>query len=465
MGRRIVALCSGGLCLLLWALLVACGSGDDAAEVVATQAATVGESAAPTETSPTARPSPVAAEETPTASPTASPTPTPEPQRLTLWTSAQGDELQLISKLTREAGQQADMVIEVVALTETALRVELLAADLAGGPLPDVIWGSQDDLAELLLDEQLQPIDMPNANDFLPALVAGATLDTQVWGVPLAARNPLLLLYNRALVQQPPDTTDALIVASRAFVTESEPDAAEDARYGLVSAWNEARWFVPWLNGFNGRLTTPDGTRPLLDTPEMVAALNLLRELYAAAPPEQQQYSEAQAIFAAGQAAFAIEGAWAIDMYRQVDQPDAALDLALAPLPQVPATGQTAAPLLSGSYLMWHRDLPADKRDSAQFLADYLTTPEVQERLVERLGVLPALRETLTAAVVADNEVLAVAAAQAEAAAPLPPTRAARCALHAIDMHIPLLLDKETEQDSEETASAMQQTAEQCLAP
>jgi maltose-binding protein MalE len=286
--------------------------------------------------------------------------------------------------------------------------------------------------------------------DFLPPAVASATLDGQLWGVPLSAQDMLLLLHNRALAAQPPATTDELIVMSRAF------DDSENA--GLVAAWDEAYWLLAWLNGFGGTLTTPDGRQPTLNTPQMVSALNLLRELYRAAPPDQQSYASGRDLFAAGQAALAIDGTWALPAYIGSDTLP---DLGIAPLPRVPATGRRAAPPVSIAYLMLPHTLAGERLDRAQAFASYLVAPAAQERMAMTLQRLPTVREVLGIPAVTNDRVLSVAAIQAESAFGVPPTQAARCALLGINMQLEAVLEEDA--DQQEIAEAMQQDAKLCL--
>jgi ABC-type glycerol-3-phosphate transport system substrate-binding protein len=438
--------------LLAALLLAACGS----------------ESAPPTPSLPPASPSP-AATRTLAPAPTAplSPTitaapmltttaqaapPAPPPTlTLTLWTNERGEALALVRTLATEFGRQAALSITVEARPADTLRLSLLAAELADEPPPDLIWGSHNDLAELLLDERIQPIGLAAQTDhLLPALVTSATAEGRLWGDPLAATESLLLLSNQMLTTQLPATTDDLIVQSRA--------AQGPERAGIVAAWDEARWLLAWLNGYGGAPTTPDGTRPTLDTPQMIAALNLLLELRKAAPEEQFDYARARAFFTTGQAAFLIDGTWALPDYRN---PVLGLDLGIAPMPRVPATGRRAAPALGGTYLMYHHTLSSPALQQARAFGSYLQQPDTQIRLARTLRRPPALRAVLAAPPIAGDEQLAPLAAQAAEGIGLPPTRALRCALQGIEARLGPLLAGEIDQET--AAEEMQQQAEQCL--
>jgi ABC-type glycerol-3-phosphate transport system substrate-binding protein len=356
-----------------------------------------------------------------------------------------------VRTLAQDFNAQSAISITVVAHPAGTLRVSLLATELVDEPPPDLLLSNQDTLAELLVDGQLQPVgEWTDTRGSIPALITGATHDSRLWAVPVAARHSLLLFYNQALVQQPPTTTDALIVQSRAF---------EDTDYGgLVAGWTRSRWLLAWLHGVGGTLTGADG-QPSLDTPQMVDALNLHRELYMAAPQEQQNYATAQALFAAGEVALAIDGDWALPTYEQAP---ALLTPGVAPMPRVPATGRIAAPPPAGVYLMLQRSLHGEELLQARAFADYLTTAAVQQRLAQTLRWLPATQSTLTDPVVTSDSVLAAAALQAVETRGLPPTQAAQCALWALETDLDDLLAGDIDQEA--AAAAMQQQAEWCIA-
>jgi maltose-binding protein MalE len=421
--------------LLLAGLLAACGIG---------QPATPTPPASPTATSLPASPT---ATPLPTATP--APSPTPQPDTLTLWTDETGAALDTVRALAQDFSTQSTISTTVVAHPAGTLRVALLAAELVDEPPPDLLLSNQDTLAELLVDGQLQPVgEWADTRDSIPALVSGATHDSRLWAVPVAARHSLLLFYNQTLVQQPPTTTDGLIVQSRAF---------EDTNHaGLVAGWNRSRWLLAWLHGVGGALTSADG-QPSLDTPQMIAALNLHRELYMAAPSDQQSYRAGQALFAAGEVALAIDGDWALPTYEAA----APLALGVAPMPRVPATGRIAAPPPAGIYLMVQRSLGGEELLQARAFADYLTTPAVQLRLAQTLRWLPANQAILTDPAITSDPVLAAAAIQAGETRGLPPTQAAQCALWALEADLDDLLAGNIDQEA--AAAAMQQQAEWCI--
>ncbi|NNJ13137.1 extracellular solute-binding protein [Chloroflexales bacterium ZM16-3] len=404
---------------------------------------------------PPAPPAPVADAPTPTAAPSASPirptatarptpSPTPPPRLLLLWVSEVDANLEAVRALAADYQRTSGVQIDLAAKSPDTLRLSVAGVVLTGEPPPDLIWADQEALAGLLADGQIQPTQA--TGDPLPGLLEDATTEGKLWGVPLTAQGTLLLLYNRQIATGPPETSDDLIVRSRA------------GGAGLVMAWDEPRWLLPWLYGFGGAITNSAGDTPTLDTPEMVSALGLLRELAAASPAEVKTYRGGQRWFGQGEVAFAVDGDWALPEYRTLTE---TLDLGVAPMPVVPATGQRALPVIGGTFLMLHRDLGGEDLARAKAFAAFLERPETQARLALALGRLPASRQVLDDPAIRSDPALTSAAAMAANAPGLPPTKASRCALFGIDVWLPSLLGGKLNQA--ETATNMQREAEACV--
>jgi len=430
--------------LLLLLLLAACSS---APELPTPTLAPAIPNSAPSAvaTSATAAPRPTAAPAV-----TNIPAPEPPPSALVLWAVAEGQRLEALKRLVAELRRPDGVEIVVVGKSASGLVTDIRADALAGLPPPDLVWSSTEDLGFLQREGLLQPADDGlDVSAFLPAAIDGATLDGKRWGTPLAAQGALLLLYNSELVDQPPRTTDELIVQSRARVAGD--------RYGLVAGWAEPRWLLAWLAGFGGAPVGSDGT-PTLDTPQMIAALDLLKELRVAGPPAPSTYEAGVRLFRQSRVAFAIDGDWSLDHYHAYSD---TLTMGIAALPAVPATGLAAVGPLSGVYMMYGKSLEGARREQALALGAALAQPPIQARITRELGQLPALRATLRDPAVAADPALAAAAAQAERAPGLPPTIALHCAWRAIRAELaPVLLG---EQPPADAARAMQASADACV--
>ncbi|RRR71279.1 MAG: extracellular solute-binding protein [Candidatus Viridilinea halotolerans] len=390
----------------------------------------------------------------PTLLPGVTPTPTPmlRSQTLPFWVEADGPLLAELVALAAAFNATHHASIAVVARPLDGLRPSLATAQLLDEPLPALLWANQSTLAGLIVDGQIQAFPAERvASDTFPALLTAARRDAQLWGLPVLAHNNLVLLYNRELVEDaPPSTSDQLIVQSRAAAT---PLVA-----GLVMGWNEAYWTLPWLYAFGGAPTTPDGQTITLDTPAMTPTLNLMRELYAAAPQNGDGYARGQRLLTQGYAAFAIDGDWAWGQYLAVS---ATLELGVAPLPIVPATGRRALPPLGGSYVMLGRTLEGAPHADALAFVELLASPAVQAQLARASGQLPATDSALELLDLSGDPLLSIAARHVATAPGLAPTQATHCALYGLAAWLPSLFSGRLELAA--AASTMQREAEVCL--
>ncbi|MBO9314715.1 MAG: extracellular solute-binding protein [Chloroflexus sp.] len=377
---------------------------------------------------PTPTPTPVSpiVAATPVPTPTPSPTPPPPPtatpvaRRLTILVAEPDDAQPAIAAELQQAAQIATLDITIVPRNPDGLLLSLATDQMLGLPPPDLIWANQEALVGLLADNALAPLNVDLPLDVLPGLQAIAQTDTTLWGAPITAQDMLLLLYQPD--RTPPTTTADLVTLTQAARTPE--------RAGFVQGWGAARWLAPWLYAAGGAFTTPDGTQPTLDTPAMTATLTLLRDLYRAAPRNGDSYAHGQRLLVQGMAAYAIDGDWAWSTYQTISD---TFQIGIAPLPTF--AGAPARPLIGGSLLMRHRDGQATTDDITALL-NVLYRPEVQLRLSEALGRLPALGSLLSDPSIQSNPRRAVAAAHAATAPGLPPTPAARCAVFGIESYL-----------------------------
>jgi arabinogalactan oligomer/maltooligosaccharide transport system substrate-binding protein len=406
---------------------------------------------------PTPAPAPTVAPTTPatplpspTAPPTATPppTPTPAPEPLTMWVAADEAHRDALTRLLTDAAAGTGVPVRITSGSPDAMIARLRVDQLDGRPSPDLIWGNGNDLAILRTMGLIQATRRTaSPNDTLPAVITGATADGQQWGEPVAAQGFLLLLYNRKLVEYPPRTVDSLIATARASTGGS--------RVGLVAGWTEARWFALWLDMTGGTMLDADGM-PQLDTPAVIAALDLLRTVRRYGPTPPSTYDEGARLFRRGRAALAIDGDWALESYRGLTE---TLELGIAPLP-LTSRGTPATAPLTGVYLMYGAALDASRLAQAETLAQTLREPAWQARIARDTGMLPASIAALSDPAVTDDPALAAAAQYARNAPGIPPDRPIRCAWDAIEAALsPFLLGKRT---AAETASAMQQRADAC---
>jgi len=359
---------------------------------------------------------------------------------------------QFVEKLTNAfMAQNADVKIELVSKDTEVLREDYQTASLAGDA-PDLLWTVSDHAGPFTKAGLLQPVDeLFDLSIYVDSAVEGVQLDGQVWGVPVANGNHLMLLYNKDLIAEPPANTDELISIGK--------ELTHGEQYALV--WNQIEpfWLVPWLGGFGGKVFADDGVTPTLNTPEMIATLKFLHEMKFVHKimPSESDYGGADTLFKEGKAAMIINGDWSLGDYKSV----LGDNFGTAPIPMVSATGLWPAPYTSGKFLMISAGVADEKLETIMEFVDFLTNMENQVDMIATLSRLPALKEALGSEEIQSDPILKGSAAQMQNGTPMPVVVEMRCNWDAMKPEMnAVLADQKSPEDAVE---AMQKAAVACV--
>lgn len=212
--------------------------------------------------------------------------------------------------------------------------------------------------------------------------------------------NHLALVYNRRFIAQPPRTTDELVEFAVANTVDANGDGRNE-RYGLVWNFTEPYFGIPFITGYGAWLfeepkdaeqamTSSGGAIPALDTPEMLAALAFIHALVDEhrVTPKNCDYELADALFKTGRAAMTINGDWSWADYLNNPQ----IDAAVAVLPIVTATGKPMGPMVSPKGFSLNANASPQATKAAIAFVQYMVSDDVQQRIVQRLRMIPARR-------------------------------------------------------------------------
>jgi multiple sugar transport system substrate-binding protein len=174
---------------------------------------------------------------------------------------------------------------------DQALRTSLLTA-IAGNTVPDVTTGEAfvNEFAQL---GALAPVQGLKKDDFAHGPIAGAVFKDQIYGVPIYT-SAFALETNVRVAQKagidpntPPKTWDELLANAEkahkagagAYVGYNLYGPAPNRVYGT------ALRTMPWIIQTGKPLGGDDGSNPLFNAPEQVAAYEFSRKLFALADP------------------------------------------------------------------------------------------------------------------------------------------------------------------------------------
>jgi arabinogalactan oligomer / maltooligosaccharide transport system substrate-binding protein len=293
-----------GVLLIAVFALSACQSGDASETPGGVEAPVEGETPPPQETLVDGEPT---AAGTPAEVPPATAN---DPVNIVFWTKEGNTDwgMQYLNELADAYTAQHPNVTFLIDHKEVeTLREDFLNASASNAP--DLLWTVSDHAGLFKEAGLIQPVqDLFDMEQYITSVILG----DNTWGVPVSSGNHLMLIYNRSLIEEPPQDTNELI--------ESGQNLLEGENYALVFNQTEPFWLVPWLGGFGGSVFAEDGVTPTLDTPEMVATLEFLRSIKFdnLLVPAESDYDGADTLFRDGQAAMIINGDWSLGDYREI---------------------------------------------------------------------------------------------------------------------------------------------------
>ena len=296
------------------------------------------------------------------------------------------------------------------------LRTHFQTAAVAGSG-PDLVYGPADQVGPFDAMGLILPLEEFFAEEELADWAEGGLVYHRghLYQIGDRVGNHLALVYNRALVSDPPEDTGALIRLGKRLARDEDGDGRPD-RYALVWNYSEPFFFIPFLSGFGGWVMDEDA-RPTLDTPEMEAALRFsvdLKDRYRICPLDADRET-ADALFKSGAAAMIINGPWAWGGYTR-----AGVDYGVARIPRIEETGLWPAPMISTKGYSINVAVKGERLARVLELLRFLTSTRVQLEFTRVLHTAPARKSAREASVVADDPLLRQSLHQLEVGRPMP---------------------------------------------
>ena len=317
---------------------------------------------------------------TPATAPTAAAATTPAAAagNLTIWVDETRAET--FTEIGKEFTAASGVALDVVQKPNSDLKDDFVA-QAPSGQGPDLVVGANDWTGDLVKNGLVTPVELGDAlGDLAAGAKAGFALDGQLYGVPYAVEN-LGLVRNNAIVKETPATFDELVAQGKetgkefpvliqqtdtgdayhlyplqtsfgAQVFKDSADGGYTAELGMGGAEGEA--FATYL-------------KKLTDEGVLNASIGA---------------DQAKQAFIDGKSPYMVTGPWNI-----ADFEKAGLDLSVLPIPS--AGGKPSAPFLGvqGVFL----SSKSEQGLLANQFLDYVATKDVQEKLFELGGRVPAI--------------------------------------------------------------------------
>ena len=316
---------------------------------------------------------------TPAAAPTSAATSesaAPAAGSLTIWV----DETRIddFKALGEDFVSASGVALDVVQKPTADIKTDFVA-QAPTGEGPDLIVGAHDWTGELVSNGLISPIELGDKGKLADNTIAAFQYDGALYGVPYAVEN-IALVRNNKIVQDTPDTFDALI-------EQGKGAGAEFPAIIQVGDGGDAYHMYPIQTSFGAPVFKSNADGSYTNELGMEGAEGEAFATYLKKLADEKVVSvsmggdQAKQAFLDGKSPYMITGPWNTAAFTE-----AGMDISVLAVPS--AGGQPSAPFLGvqGVYL-------SSKSENGilanQFL-DYMATTEAQQKLFDLGGRVPA---------------------------------------------------------------------------
>ncbi|HEX9971628.1 MAG TPA: extracellular solute-binding protein [bacterium] len=287
---------------------------------------------------------------------------------------------------------------------ETARTNFIISA--MGGSGPALFWGASDNIGPLVELSVIKPLENLFDNAFLDSFIsepipANTYFQGHLYQIADQVGNHLCLVYNKALVKNPPRSLNELRSVGKILTKDLDGDGKPD-RYALAWNYMEPFFAVPFINGFGGNIID-ENNRPILNSEATIKAAQLIYDLANKDRiiPIECDYDISNALFLDGYSAMIINGPWSWGTYIENG-----IDIGITRIPMIDETGIWPSPMVSPLGYSLNVNLKDEKLKIAVELLQYLTSPEVELDFANAMGTIPSRREAVRDPMVTNNEII-----------------------------------------------------------
>lgn len=283
------------------------------------------------------------------------------------------------NELLSALAEQSGLTVNSVLVDQKALKVRLVQ-NTSTSTSTDVVIVPADHLG---LDKYANYSVIPDsliADTTDKRTLETAKLNNKLLGIPIIQGNHLLLFYNKQFVKEPIEIWQDIY-----RIQSSLPEKVKLVTWSFM----EMYWFIPFLSAFNGDLIVDNHVQ--LNTPAMQSALKFVWDLNKQNLVDRQcDYTCSNNAFKAKQAAFTIDGAWALKTYEQA----LGDNLAVQQLPKL--KGEYMQPYYSTFVLAFPNDgLNGVNKDNLIKFAKLVQAEKFQTMIWQKLQDIPVNTEVL----------------------------------------------------------------------
>lgn len=333
-------------------------------------------------------------------------------EEIVVWHAYRGGEKDAFEAVIAQYNEsQQRCSLSSLAVPYDAFADKITAA-VPRGKGPDLFIFAQDRLGGWVeAGNTIEPLDF-----FMDDEIRGRYFDLSMdamtyrgttYGLPLANK-VITMIYNKALVSEPPADSEALVAVARQHTDKAA------GRFGLAYSYSDFYYHSGLMNAFGGGVFDAEA-QPVANQPANVESIQFLlgwlrddRIL-----PEEPSTALITSLFNEGNAAIIFNGPWFLG---EIDE---SIDYGLAPLPTLAEAGDTPMKpwvTVEGVYVT----APSEHKDCAFDFASYLTDVDAGRVMALQGRQTPANKAVYDIPEVADDPILTAFRAQLENAEPMP---------------------------------------------
>lgn len=298
-------------------------------------------------------------------------------------------------------------------------RQYFVISSLAGKG-PALIHGASDNIGPFVELDVIQPMEALFDSAFLAQfliepLPANTWQRDHLWQIADRVGNHLCLVYNKQLIDKPPQTMSELIEMGKQLTKDTNGDGRPD-RYALAWNYTEPFFAIPFIGGYGGWIF--DGqNHPTLNIEATVKAAQFIYDLANVHKiiPRECDYEISNALFKDGLAAMIINGPWSFGTYLKDNIP-----IGIARIPMIDETGLWPTPLVSPMGFSINKNISGEKLKVTVELVKFLTSPQVQLKFTRLSGNIPSITTAYQDSLVTNNSLIQQAIDQLMVGRPMP---------------------------------------------
>lgn len=325
------------------------------------------------------------------------------PVTITIWHEADATIMDVLQQQLDSLAP--DVVVNLERKEQMSDALKLVGNDPASAP--DMYFWAHDKIGVFAAMDILAPvtdiITEADMADVLPMATAAGSYDSNIYQVPVYFE-ALMFMYNKALMETPPATTDELLAKMKAETTED--------MYVFVEQHSTAYNAACWIQGYDGFIINAD-REPGLNTPETVEALSYHKG-FVPYMPADGEYNTVTTLFTEGKAMCTTGGPWMVPGLK-----DAGIDLGIAPMPTLPS-GKPLTPFSGVQGVQVLRHCAETKTQAAAAVLRVLLAPETGIALAKAANCAPTNTKAYDDPDVAGNEMIMAMRTTADNVVPMP---------------------------------------------